>query len=68
MTVLKDDESIIYKKPDGGVAVIYMKPGAGLQVEEIVSRAIPPNTPWKIIKTAELPPDYLYRDAWEWED
>jgi len=68
MTKLKDDESIIFKKPDGGIAVIYMKSGAGLEIEEIVQRAIPPETPWKIVKTADLPQDTIYRDAWEWED
>jgi hypothetical protein len=68
MTVLNENQSIIYKKADGGVAVIYIQPGAGLTVEEIVSRVIPAGTPWKIVETSSLPPDYMYRDAWEWED
>lgn len=68
MTTLNDNEVIIYKKEDGGVAVIYMQPGAGLTVEDIVGRAVPPDTPWKVVKLSDLPTDYLYRDAWEWED
>lgn len=68
MTQLNENQAIIYKKPDNTVAVIYVQPGAGLTVEEIVGRAIPPGTPWKVVNISDLPSDYMYRDAWEWED
>lgn len=68
MPVLKDDEVIIFRKEDGGVAIINMHPGAGLTVEAIVARVVPSGDPWKVIKKNTLPPEGQYRDAWDWED
>lgn len=68
MPVLQEDEVIIFKKEDGGVAVVNMAPGAGLTVEQIVDRVLKPGQPYKVIKRNTLPSDPMYRDSWMWED
>lgn len=59
---------IIYKKEDGGVAVIiptqeYLKTHT---IEELAIKDVPANTPYKIVDISEIPNDRTFRNAWEY--
>lgn len=55
---------IIYQNSDGGCSVIVPAPQAGLTIEEIAAKVVPPGTPYKIIADGEVPADRTYRNAW----
>ena len=59
---------IIYKTPDGGVAVIV--PSAEyLQdhtIEDLAAKDVPPNAPFEIVDTVDVPTDRTFRGAWTW--
>lgn len=57
---------IIYKTEDGGVAVIVPAPECELTIEEIAAKDVPPNTPFEIVDTTEVPSDRTFRGAWTW--
>ena len=52
---------IIYKTPDGGVAVIF--PATTI---EACMKDIPANTQYEIVDTADIPSDLTFRGAWTW--
>jgi hypothetical protein len=52
---------IIYKTPDGGVAVII--PAESI---EAAMKDIPEGKPYKIIDTVDIPTDRTFRNAWEY--
>ena len=54
---------IIYKTPEGGVAIIVP---AG-SIEDCI-KDVPSNTPYKIINTTDVPTDRTFRDAWEYQE
>ncbi len=56
---------IIYKTPEGGVAVIIPAPDCGLTIEEIAAKDVPAGLPYKIINTEDVPTDRTFRAAWE---
>lgn len=58
---------IIYKKPDGGVAVITPAE-CGLTIEEIAAMSVPEGALYRIVSVDTLPTDRTFRDAWEWVD
>lgn len=68
MTVLQEDEVIIFRKEDGGVAVINVHPDHRITIQEVVDRVLKPGQPYKVVKKDTLPTDGMYRDAWKWED
>ena len=59
---------IIYKTPDGGVAVLV--PSAEyLQdhtMEDLAAKDVPANTPFEIVDTDTVPTDRTFRNAWEY--
>lgn len=57
---------IIYKTDEGGVAIIIPAPECGLTIEEIAQKDVPDGKPYKIIDTADIPSDRLFRAAWEY--
>ena len=61
-------QRIIYKTPDGGVAVLV--PSAEyLQdhtMEDLAAKDVPPNTPFMIVDVSEIPTDRTFRNAWEY--
>lgn len=59
---------IIYKTPEGGVAVIVPAPECGLTIEEIAAKDVPKGFPFKIVDAADIPTDRTFRDAWEWTE
>ena len=52
---------IIYKTPEGGVAVII--PAESI---EACMKDIPEGVEYKIVDTADVPSDRFFRGAWEW--
>jgi hypothetical protein len=58
---------IIYKTKNNGVAVIHPAPSWQDSLEELATKDVPANTPWKIIDISEIPSDRTFRNAWEWE-
>lgn len=60
---------IIYKKDDGGVAIIiptqeFLNEHS---IEELVLKDVPKNVEFKIINTSDVPTDRTFRDAWEYQ-
>ncbi len=59
---------VIYKTPDGGVAVLIPTPEY-LQdhtIEELAAKDVPANTPFEIVDTDTVPADRTFRGAWTW--
>ena len=59
---------IIYKTPDGGVAVLvpsseYLQDHT---MEDLAAKDVPPNTPFEIVDTDTVPTDRTFRGAWTW--
>ena len=59
---------IIYKKDDGGVAIIIPSPNCDLTIDQIASKDVPSGTPYTIINASFIPTDRTYRDAWTYEE
>jgi hypothetical protein len=60
-----DSFRIIYPR-NGGVAIIVPAAGSGLTLEQIATKDVPPNTPYKIVHVNDIPSDRTFRDAWEY--
>ena len=58
---------IIYKTPDGGVAVIVPAEECGLTIEAIAAKDVPAGTPFKIVEADTIPSDRTFRNAWEYQ-
>ena len=59
---------IIYKTPDGGVAVLVPSPEY-LQdhtIEELAAKDVPSDTAFMIVDTVDVPTDRTWRAAWEY--
>jgi len=54
---------IIYKTPQGGIAVII--PTGELSVEETAKKDVPTGLPVAIVDVSEIPADRTWRDAWD---
>lgn len=61
-------ERIIYKNPDGSIAVIIPVPDCGLTLEQIAAKDVPAGLPYKIVDVSELPQDRSERKAWTVDD
>ena len=59
---------IIYKKDDGGVAIIIPSPNCDLTIDQIAAKDVPSGTPYTIVNDSEIPTDRTYRNAWTYED
>lgn len=59
------NQRIIYELTGGGVAVVIPAPGCGLSIAEIAAKDVPAGVAFDIIEAADLPPDRLFRAAWE---
>jgi hypothetical protein len=60
------NKRIIYKTPDGGVAVIVPAPECGLTIQQIAAKDVPHGTPYEIVDVADIPTDRTFRNAWEY--
>jgi hypothetical protein len=59
---------IIYKKPDGGVAVLVPSPEY-LQdhtIEELAAKDVPDGAEFRIVDTVDVPTDRTWRAAWQY--
>jgi len=59
---------IIYKTPDGGVAVLVPSPEY-LQdhtIEELAAKDVPEGAEFEIVDTDTVPSDRTFRGAWTW--
>ena len=59
---------IIYKTPDGGVAVLVPSPEY-LQdhtIEELAAKDVPAGAEFEIVDTVDVPTDRSWRGAWSW--
>ena len=59
---------IIYKKEDGGVAIIIPTPEylETHTIEELADRDVPAGADFKIVDASDIPSDRTFRDAWEY--
>lgn len=57
------NKRILYKNPEGGIAVIV--PTGELPVEETAKKDVPTGLPYKIVDVSEIPSDRTFRDAWD---
>ena len=60
-------QRIIYKTPEGGVAVIVPAPESGLTIHQIAAKDVPYNTPYQIVNVTDIPQDRTFRNAWTLE-
>jgi len=60
-------DKIIYKKTDGGVAVLAPTDEAlsFATLEQIAEKDVPHNLPYWIVPTSDIPTDRTFRGAWE---
>lgn len=58
---------IIYKTPEGGVAVIVPAPNCGLTIEEIARKDVPWGAQYQIVDVSDIPEDRTFRNAWTLE-
>ena len=63
---------IIYKKPDGGVAIEIPSPEwlaqEGNTMEVLAEERVPAGTPYKIVDVDDIPSDRTFRNAWEFSE
>jgi hypothetical protein len=59
---------IIYRKDDGGVAIIIPTPEylAEHTIEELAIKDVPEGKEFKIVDVSDIPTDRTFRDAWEY--
>lgn len=60
-------QRIIYKTPEGGVAVIVPAPDTGLTIQQIAAKDVPHGTPYEIVSVEDIPQDRTFRNAWTLE-
>jgi hypothetical protein len=60
-------QRIIYKTPEGGVAVIIPAPDTGLTIQQIAAKDVPHGIPYEIVNVADIPEDRTFRNAWTLE-
>ena len=61
---------IIYPNDNGGVAIVipteeYL---AEHTIEELIAKDVPLGKPYKIIDAADIPADWTFRNAWEYQE
>ena len=57
---------IIYRLPDGGVAILTPAPDCGLTIEQIAAKDVPAGVPFRIVEADTIPTDRTFRNAWEY--
>jgi hypothetical protein len=60
-------QRIVYKTPEGGVAVIIPAPDSGLTIQQIAAKDVPHGVPYEIVDAADIPQDRTFRNAWTLE-
>ena len=59
---------IIYKKEDGGVAIIVPTPEylETHTIEELAAKDVPAGAEFQIVDVTDIPEDRTFRNAWEY--
>jgi hypothetical protein len=60
-------QRIIYKTPEGGVAIIVPAPDTGLTIQQIAAKDVPHGIPYEIVNVSDIPEDRTFRNAWTLE-
>lgn len=60
-------QRIIYKTPEGGVAIIIPAPDTGLTIQQIAAKDVPHGIPYEIVNVSDIPEDRTFRNAWTLE-
>ena len=60
------EQIIAYKTPENTVSIVV--PTGELSIENVASKDVPPNTPYKILNRSEVPSDRTFRNAWEFNN
>lgn len=63
------DKRIIYRKNDGGVAIVVFSPEflSSNTVESVIDKVVPNGAPYEIVDISAIPSDRTFREAWTWE-
>jgi hypothetical protein len=56
---------VIFPNEFGRLSIITPIEGTGIPIEQIALKDVPPDRPFLIIDSSDLPEDGQYRDAWE---
>ena len=59
------NKRIIYTSTDNILHFIVPAPNTGLSIEEIAQTAVPAGIQYKIIDADSMPPDIIFKAAWE---
>ena len=58
------DKKVIFKRPDGTIAILMPVDSFPLTLDEIIAKDVPNGYKYKIINKDEVPTDRSFRDAW----
>ena len=63
-------QRIIYPNDEGGVSIViptdeYLETHT---IEEVAAKDVPAGKPYKIIDVSEIPSDWTFRNAWEYQE
>ena len=58
------DKKIIFKRPDGTIAILMPVDSCPLTFDEIIAKDVPKGYKYKIVNKDEVPTDRSFRDAW----
>jgi hypothetical protein len=58
------EKRIIYRTPEGKVAVISPSPFSPLSVEQVAAKDVPTGLSYKIVDAADIPSGRKWRDTW----
>ncbi len=60
---------ILYRNPDGSVAVLIPAPDCGLTIEEIARKDLPQDVHvYHLVEDTDIPSDRTFRNAWTLQD
>ena len=59
---------IIFRKEDGGVAIITPVVDCGLTIEQLAAKDVPAGAAYRVVDVSTIPSDRTFRSAWEWID
>ena len=60
-----ENDRIIYPDDTGKVIVIIPAPKSGMALEDIATKDVPTDKPYKLVTVDDIPSDRSGREAWE---
>ena len=68
---MNEQKIIIYPSDAGGVNIVIPAPEwlaqDGNSMEKLAEKDVPAGKPFKIINASDIPADWTFRDAWEYQ-